>query len=69
MPADERAAPLAELFEGLLHHRDDAIGDGLATLVRKHFTPPSDEDAGVLGTGHDTTPHSGEPAHKIRKEG
>ena len=54
----ERTALLAELFELLLNHRDQ-IGEGelgreLRALQRKHFTPPTDEQAGVLGTRHET---------------
>jgi hypothetical protein len=50
----ERTEFQAALFEALINHREQ-LGDGslgrlIRELQRKHFCPPTDEDAGMLGT-------------------
>jgi hypothetical protein len=54
LQADERTAFLASLCELLLFSQiemgDGTLGRALRELQRKHFRPPTDEDAGMLGT-------------------
>ena len=53
LPPQERTSFMASLFELLLNRREE-IGEGelgrtIRDLQHQHFTPPSDEEAGIMG--------------------